>query len=72
MSSTHLFQLVKTNMFVVVIRFFLSLFFLGTAVLRYFWIGKTLSGSKILYMMGVMVGLSMVPLYEGLTFHEVQ
>jgi hypothetical protein len=46
--------------------------FAGTAVLRYFWIGKSLSGYKILYMVGVMAGLSMVPLYEGLTFHEVR
>ncbi len=43
-----------------------------TAVLRYFWIGKTISGTRVMLMMGVMAGLSIVPLNEGLHFGEVR
>jgi hypothetical protein len=41
-----------------------------TAVLRYFWMGKSISGTRVLFMLGVMAGLSVVPLNEGLHFHE--
>ncbi len=44
------------------------LLFVAAAVLRYVWMGKTISKFRLGCMLGVMMGLSIVPLSEGLNF----
>jgi drug/metabolite transporter (DMT)-like permease len=41
-----------------------------TAVLRYFWMGRSISKVRLVCMATVMLGLSIVPLAEGLHFNS--